>query len=188
MISVIVPTITGREHWLGACVAAYQETAPGRLEIVVVKDRETCGLAWQAGADRAQGDYLHFTADDIVPHPGWWKAAVECVGTGAIPSARILNGDGTLQSSGAWGVDAEEGTVTDIARVPFCSRKQWASIGPSLETHYFTDNWFAHRASLAGIPTVVCRDYLFTHHYAPEGRLDARMGPDLEVYRRMVAA
>jgi hypothetical protein len=148
----------------------------------------TAAAAWQAGADLSAGGYVHFTADDIVPHPGWWEAAVACCDSGAIPSARILNTDGSLQSSGAWATDLPEGMVTDIARIPFLSREQWQLVGPMIEVHYYTDNYVAVRAAQAGIPTIVCQAYEFTHHYAPEGRLDARMAADREVFERAVAA
>jgi hypothetical protein len=188
VISVVIPTISGREHWLERCMTAYRATGPAEMELIVIKDRATCGLAWQAGADLSAGGYVHFTADDIVPHPGWWEAAVACCDSGAIPSARILNTDGSLQSSGAWATDLPEGMVTDIARIPFLSREQWQLVGPMIEVHYYTDNYVAVRAAQAGIPTIVCQAYEFTHHYAPEGRLDARMAADREVFERAVAA
>jgi hypothetical protein len=189
VISVIVPTIAGRELWLEQCRVAYAAHTDD-YELIVVPNRPTCGLAWQDGADLAEGEFLHFTADDIEPHVGWWQAAVACVETGAIPSPRILNTDGSLQSSGEWGVDLADGTVTAIARIPFMSREQWDTLGPSLPIHYYTDNWIAYRAAQAGIPTVVCRGYEFTHHFAPEGRLDGadgRMYADYLAYQRAIA-
>jgi len=127
VITVVIPTIAGREHWLARCVAAYEASCVD-CELIVIPDRGACGIAWQEGAEQASGAFLHFSADDLEPHVGWAEAAVECVESGAIPSPRILNSDGSLQSSGQWGVDLPAGTVTDIARIPFMSRAQWEAI------------------------------------------------------------
>jgi hypothetical protein len=191
MISVIIPTITGREQWYARCLAAYYATSPADTEYVTVLDRPTCGVAWNEGAARGRGGYLHFSADDLEPHPGWWEAAIGCVEAGGVPSARILNADGSLQSCGEWGEELPDGTATFIARVPFCSRDQWDLIGPIIETHYYTDNHFTYRGLCAGIPTVIVRAYLFTHHFASEGRLDGvngRFEADRAAYDRAMAA
>lgn len=188
MISIIVPTIRGREHWYRRCSRAYFDTTEQDFELIPVRDRPSCGVAWNEGAEKARGDYLHFSADDLEPHSGWDAAAVAVAGSGKIPCPLILNENGTLQSCGTWGELVPDGTVTDIARVPFCSRTQWQEIRPIIETHYYTDNHFAHRAMLAGIPTVVCHNYLFTHHFALEGRLGAdRMQADHDEFVKALA-
>jgi hypothetical protein len=169
-ISVIIPTIRGREEWLERCVHAYGTNTAARFEFIIVRDKPTCGLAWQEGAARARGDHLHFTADDLEPHEGWDEAAIRCIQSGAIPSARILNPDGTLQSCGVWGEEMGERTPTDIARVPFLSHHQWNRGGWVFPGHYYTDNAIAWRAEQLGIPTLVTRSYLFTHSWAMEGR------------------
>jgi hypothetical protein len=181
VISVVIPTISGREHWLGNCIHAY-ERCSGDIEIITVTDRETCGEAWAEGGKRAQGDFIHFTADDIEPHDGWDEAAIHCAMGGALPSARILSTDGSLQSCGIWGAEMPEGTETDIARVPFLTREWWELGNWCLPAHYYTDNWISKRGQQLGIPTKVCRDYLFTHHYAPEGRVDARIDADRAIF------
>jgi hypothetical protein len=115
--------------------------------------------------------YIHLTADDIEPHEGWYEAAVETIKDGFLPAPRILNGDGSLQSCG----DANEtpnGTVVEIARIPFATKEQMACIGPIIDQMYFTDNWFSHRGRQCGWESVINRAYLFTHHLAPEGRID----------------
>ena len=40
MISIVVPTITGREHWLERCVEAYHKTLQDipDYQIIVIKD------------------------------------------------------------------------------------------------------------------------------------------------------
>jgi hypothetical protein len=169
MISVVVPTITGREHHLARCLAAYREHG-GELELVVIEDAPTCGHAWEEGGNQAQGDYIHFSADDLVPHAGWWEAAVSYADKGELPCPRILRPDGSLESCGEWGAEREEGTETNIARIPFLSREMWEKGGWILRAHYYTDNFIWHRGQQLGIPTVIARGYQFTHYYAAEGR------------------
>jgi glycosyltransferase involved in cell wall biosynthesis len=188
LISVIVPTITGREPSLDRCLRAYQDTSPDDTEIIVILDQPTCGIAWNAGAERAGGRYLHFTADDIEPVEDWWEPAVAVVEDGKTPCPMVLNSNGSLQSCGEWGVLHPDGTPTDIARVPFVSRSQWDTIGPSLETHYYTDNWVAVRAVAAGIPCVTCQGYTLIHHFDPHGRLDGSDGRMMDDYHAYLAA
>jgi hypothetical protein len=178
VISVIVPTIQGREHHLDGCKVAYAAHTED-YELIVVRDEPTCGIAWQAGADLAVGDYLHFSADDINPRAGWWQAAIETVGQGDLPAGPVFATDGSLQScGGSWGELEPDGAETAFTRVPFMSREQWAKVGPMIPTHYFTDNWVTFRGAQAGIRTVVNHGYAFTHHHVMEGRNEGRMAAD----------
>lgn len=184
MISVIVPTIGGREESLERCLDSYEQTMDERYQLIVVRDEATCGLAWNKGARLAKGDILHFTADDIEAHPGWLPPAVAAIERNELPCPRILNGDGTLQSCGDGVTEAADWSPCDFSRVPTMSIKQWRIVGPSLKCHYFTDVWFGARGRKAGIATVLRRDFLLTHymHEVPQGR-GAGM-PELERYQR----
>lgn len=176
MISVIVPTVPGREQHLEACLAAYDRHTAGH-EVHVIPGRSTCGQAWLDGADLATGDILHFSADDLEPHHGWWQAAQHVTDTGFLPAPRILKADGTLETCGGSDGFAElpTGHRTDFTRIPFLTRSQWEQIRPLIEdflvgAHYFTDNAVSWAAARAGVGTVVHRGYLFTHHWAQAGR------------------
>lgn len=170
MISVVIPTVTGREEHLERCVRAYEERTLRPPEIIVIRNAPTCGVAWQEGAERATGTYIHFTADDLEPHPAWANSALVAVAMGYLPAPRILRPDGTLESCGRWEVEQETGDPTPMTRIPFMSREQWKLIGPMLPIHYYTDNWISFKGALAGIETRVYRDYQFTHHWAEAGR------------------
>jgi hypothetical protein len=171
MISVIVPTVRGREEHLERCVRAYGERTLRPPEIIVIENKPTCGIAWQEGAEKATGAYIHFSADDLEPHPGWDKAAMV---------------------AGRWEEEQDTEDVTEMTRIPFMSREQWKLIGPMIDTHYYTDNWISFKGRLAAIETRVHRHYLFTHHWAQEGRgagmtQDQRMLHDQAIYEQECA-
>lgn len=182
MISVIVPTIRGREHWLKRCERAYCETTEN-FEFIVLRDYPTCGAGWNAGIVQASGEYINLSADDLEPHAGWWEAAVESVDEGILPCPRILNPDGSLQSCGTFAEEAPDGTPSVVARVPFLSREMVETLGPIFENQYMGDHWITWKASRYGWPTLVNRSMVFTHHFAMEGRIDS-LNADVKAYHK----
>ena len=187
MISVVCPTVTGREGYLRDCEAAYARTTED-YEFIAVKDPGPCGVGWNIGAEKATGDYIHFTADDLNPHDGWWEAAKEVIDRGQVPSPVVYWPDGRVQScGGSWEALEEDGAVTEFTRVPILSREMWDAVKPMLPIHYFTDNYVSFKTTKAGWPTVVCLACGFTHHMAQEGRVNT-MGEDCEAYALAVAA
>lgn len=190
-VAVVIPTITGREHWLDRCLTAYERTTPASWSCVIVRDEPTCGRAWNVGIARAldahpEISYLHLTADDIEPLAGWYEAAAASADRGELPAPRILNPDGTLQSCGDEH-ERPEGTQVEIARIPFATVAQMRCIGQIIETHYYTDNYFSFRGRECGYPSKVVRAYSLVHHLAPEGRKDALLVPDHRAYMRATA-
>ena len=180
MISVVIPTITGREHWLHNAMKCY----PG-CELIVIKDQPTCGIAWNQGIQEASGSHILLAADDIAPAvQEWAAAAIYWTGQGYLPCARILNTDGTLQSCGYWVEEVGTGSICRFARIPFATREQLAAIGPIIDTHYYTDVWFSDMGRRHGYETVVVREFCFYHHFAPEGRVDDRLEPDRLLYEQ----
>jgi hypothetical protein len=182
MISIIIPTIKGREYYLERCVRAYRETTDD-YEIIVVHDFPTCGQAWNIGIDEAAGHHIHLSADDLEPHPGWWQAAVEIVSQGFIPCPRILNPDGTLQSCGSDHTEKPSRALSDVARVPFLSREMAEALYPIFPNQYMGDYWITREAWWMGWPTIVVREMVFTHHLASEGRLDT-LNEDWDEFQR----
>lgn len=185
LISIVVPTISERRHWLARCMAAYGQTTPGDFEFIVLTDRPTCCHGWNEGIQLARGEYIHLTCDDIEPLPGWAEAAIRSVDAGELPAARVLNSDGTLQSCGTDGHEHPEGEEASVARLPFASRRQLQRIGPIIERHYMGDYWFSHRGRQLRMKTIVRRDFAFVHHLAPEGRMET-LDADIAYYNAHV--
>ena len=192
MISVIVPTVAGREQHLAECLAAYAAHTTD-YELHVIADRPTCGAAWVEGATKASGDYIHFSADDLQPLDGWWQAGVQVVDLGLQPAPRILNGDGTLQTCGGSDgfTEIPTGHRTDFSRIPFMSREQWDKLSPLVEgflrdAHYWTDNAVSVAAAHVGYGTAVHRGYSFIHHFADAGRGAGMSEPERMILDRDV--
>lgn len=185
MISVVIPTVAGREDYFNRCRQTYLEASEAKLELIVLKDEPTCGMAWEKGAELATGEYLHFTADDLTPRPGWDAAAIDTVENGALPTAVIWNGlNGSFESCGGALTLVADGCLAPAYNaVPFFSAEQWAKIGPMgpmAQAHYYTDNWLSFRAAQVDIPIRVRHDYAFDHHWA-----QAKRGAGMDAYARM---
>lgn len=187
MISVVIPTIASREEHLDRALRAYEETLDGiKHEIIIVSDEPTCGLAWNIGAAQSGGNYIHFSADDLEPHIGWWREAVKMADRGFLPAPRVLKQDGSLETCGNGVYEQSDGDIAAFTRIPFMSRTQWENIGPSLDCHYYTDNWISFKGRLQGYDTRVCRSYQFTHHWAQQGRGAGMTEPDRMEHDRRI--
>lgn len=182
MISVVIPTIDGREHWLERAQASIADTTPS-YEFLVYRNLPTCGAGWNVGIIEAKGEYILLFADDLEAHPGWWEAGIDSLDVNVIPCPRILNPDGTLQSCGTFSEEADDGTPSVVARVPFLTRHMAQTMHPIFENHYMGDHWITWRGKLLGWPTLVNRSMVFTHHFAMEGRIDT-LSSDVKAYHR----
>jgi hypothetical protein len=178
---VVIPTIKGREESLKRTLDAYLETDHD-LDIHIVADCPTCGIAWDAGLHYAiqKGgfDYIHLSADDLVPHDGWLDAAIPFLERDVIPMPKILNPDGTLFSFGHWN--------NTVSVVPIFPAKYIDRILPMFTGQYYTDN---HVSDSLKLPHELCEGYTFTHYLEKAGRgagmdENERMIKDKEDYDR----
>jgi hypothetical protein len=185
-VSIICPTVDGREESLARARQSYAEHTLAPFEWIVVRNRPTCGIAWNEGLELATGDLVHFTADDVeAVTPGWDRICEEWFARSTLPAPRILNTDGTLQSCGDDATERDTGTHTELTRIPTIPRELVPVVAPIIETHYYTDSWVSYQAARVGWRTVVVRELVFAHHFAQAGRLDERLYPD---YHAFVAA
>jgi hypothetical protein len=168
MISIIVPTIKGRETVYERCVKAYKKTTPVPFELITIRDESACGIAWGLGAEQAKGDYLHFTADDLLPHAGWAEAAIECADRGVLPAATVLNPTEPLICPCP--LEPKYASVPNVL-VPFMSREMWEMDRWAAPIHYGSDDWITYLAVRRGIKIELSEDYMFSHSASPEGRL-----------------
>jgi hypothetical protein len=179
MISIIVPTITGREEWLKKCLKGYKLTAPD-AEVVVVKDAPSCAEGWEEGAEKATGDYLHFTADDIIPAYDWWQEPIKMLDAGIIPVANVYEDGRRFVCPTPMGLKV---------MIPFLTRRMLDLGGWFLPIHNGSDDWVTYRAARLGFPTQFCPAYVIHHYIAPEGRERpaARRADDLTALEEAMA-
>jgi GT2 family glycosyltransferase len=170
MLSIIIPTITGREESYKRCQQAYLNTMPHDWEIVTVTDRPNWPAACNEGFTYANGDYLHFTADDLEPLPGWWEEALDWITKhDELPAPKVFN----YSAQGEWdnAVDGPDKAVPHFTRIPLMTRSQYERIGPWPEIDYCADVWLSEKARTLGIETRMIHSYAFVHHWEQIGRI-----------------
>lgn len=190
-ISIIIPTVTGREDHLERCILAYTRLAEDAYtpEVIIEHNHPTCGLAWQAGWEKSTGDYIHLTDDDIEPRLGWHQPALNAVNRGYLPAPLVFDPSGTPRSWPVVGQIGEDWEPVHMSALPFASREQMEKIAPLFTAHYYTDDFFSTRGIMAGYPCVLRTGYVFTHWYAQVKRgagmsESDRMSLDKQLYNQ----
>lgn len=171
MISIVIPTIKGREVSYMRCVDAYLATKPPDSEVIAIENKPNWPTACNEGFRRAQGDRLHFTSDDLEPLPGWWQEALPWLDEhDELPAPKVLN----HSPDGVWdnAVDGPDGGVPHFTRIPLMTRSQYERIGPWPEIDYGADVWLSEKARTLGIETRMIHSYAFVHHWEQVGRID----------------
>jgi GT2 family glycosyltransferase len=177
-VSVVVPTIKGREALCEQTVAAFRATVPaGALQIIIVKDRPCIGQAWNDGAEASDGEYIMLAADDVLPHPGWLEAAVLAADESYYPAPLLTLVGGGVLSTGSMGggwllTGCADWAPVCSSQFPFVSAYAWREIGPSLDIHYFADDYLAARARATGLIVAYREGYHLTHLEGVVGRSD----------------
>lgn len=198
-LSVVIPTVNGREEYLARCVDGYRDRTEIEVEPIIIKNEISGGKAWQLGAEQAKGDYLHLSNDDIVPGEGWFGSCEQAARTGESPVVVVVGctedvldpktkmplpgnpfnehathfeGTPKVHSPGRI---ANPNNPSEYPSLPFCTIEQWADIRPMIPTQYATDKWFGYRAEQAGLKNV-CVSSVFYHYAAFEGRDNAIEG------------
>ena len=172
MLSIIVPTISGREESLERTIRSYETTLAGiDHQLIVVKDESSWPRACNVGYQQAQGDIIHWTADDLEAAPGWYTDVPAFLERDEIPAPTVFDyrPDGKFANA----EDGPDGALTWFTRVPICRRDQAERIGLWPEITYYADIWFSEKARAVGIETRMLYSYRFVHHWSPIGRVDS---------------
>tara|TARA_R110000868_G_scaffold55189_3_gene171692 strand:+ start:129 stop:713 length:585 start_codon:yes stop_codon:yes gene_type:complete len=177
MLSIVVPTISGREESLARTLASYEATLEGvEHELIVVKDESSWPLACNVGYGRSQGDIIHWTADDLEALPGWYNDIPAFLENDELPAPAVYDyrADGKFSNA----EDGPDGAKTWFTRIPVCRRDQAERIGLWPEIIYYADIWFSEKARAIGIETRLLYSYAFVHHWSSIGRVDSQANLD----------
>lgn len=196
LVSIILPTIAGREDLLAVTRDAYSQTIDAEAEIIVVRERPTIGEAWNAGADQAEGEFLLLGADDLVPFPDAVAAGIDAAKDGIYPSPWITNPDGSTVVRGSLGGGmlladtTPEGTICNSSPIPLLRHDHWAKAGPSIPAHYYADDYLGWAArAKAELEVRLVGAYRFAHLEGTVGRpaVQARAMADRDLYLATVS-
>jgi hypothetical protein len=178
MLSIVMPTIAGREKELTRSLTVYAQCTPGvEIEWLIEKGHPTCGAAWNAGAAKATGDILHMAADDIEPQTAaWFPAALAVLERGGVPL-------GWVREDWGW-------FGRDFCRVVICRREWWPKLPD--EMHYWNDNLFTDLMVKAGHAPRVAPGFDFFHRRSMIGRGAGmsetdRLEHDRELYKQAMS-
>jgi len=175
-ISVVIPTIRGREELCERTVGAFRATVdPDELQIITVRERNCIGTAWNDGADFAEGEYIMLAADDVLPYPGWADAARQAADSSVYPAPLIDNMDGSVLATGSMGggwimTDCADCAPVVSSQFPFFRSYVWKELGPCLDIHYFADDYLAARARALGMVVQYRAGYRLRHMTGTVGR------------------
>lgn len=157
-LSVLIPTLAGREGVLGETVGGYRATAPG-CKILTVE-----GRSWGAGLNEltamTDSEWLLFAPDDALPHPGWLEAAMGFWSRGWFPAARYLD----LEGEPCHGQDGlADGEPVTWTRLFLLRRELFERLGPMIDATWWADIEYSERIVDAGFSCHSCGGFVFTH-------------------------
>lgn len=156
-LSIVVPTIPGRDSELERTVEAYERLTSIPIEWVIETGHSTCAAGWNAGMRRASGEVVHMAADDVEPESDrWLPAALRVLARGCVPLGWVREGDRRFGR--------------DYCRIVVCRRGWWVDVP---ETHYYSDDAFTYLMIQADHLPVVAPGFDFWHRRSLVGRDDS---------------
>lgn len=202
-LAIIMPTIDGRESSFARALDAYEQTIERahlaedlQVKLFAPRNRPTWGIGVNDGIAemREAGydpDFLHLSADDLEPLPGWLEVALDTIVAGLNP-APLLDTFGRINYGHPPTDDMSDWKPTMTSVIPFVRWEWWEQyVGRMFPTHFFTDDYVSHMLRLAGINTACRLEYAFKHHEsqvkagAGMGRHD-RTHHDMALYGRFL--
>jgi hypothetical protein len=183
-IVVVIPTIPERKESLEVCVAKYTMTLEGvPHEIKTIHGCDTCGEGWDIGVRYALSvgsKYVHITADDIDPLPGWYQTAVEVMDAGFLPTQWMDDRGVGISYPGQF----EDWDEEIACSLPFCFTEDAAEILPYPHLHTPIDLWWSAMMRRNGHRWCYHHGFGFVHRADPRGRRERPDDGDL--WRRLM--
>jgi len=189
-LTVVLPTISGREKSLQCSIDSYDQTLKGEdYDIIVIQDAPTWPEGCNAGYYKSDSPYILFGADDLDALPGWWECGKQALVDRPmeLPAPRVYDmtdESGQMRTEGEWRWAnpedgcGEDGALTEFTRVPLMSKQQWETIGPWPSIIYYADLWLSDKARTLGIRTRMVHGFDFFHRWSQIGRVDSKKNMD----------
>lgn len=142
------------------------------IRIHIIKDRSTCGEAWQVGVDQTETDWVCCLADDLCPRkPFWWLGALQMWSEGHVPVPLIwTQPSGEIESAGVWRKHFDHNTVVPMTTIPFCETSFWKGRYIMPNIHYRSDILFSEWCMGEGREPRVCEGFEWDHWWGQPGR------------------
>lgn len=122
-VSIVIATRLGHAHQARRARDAYAAETPGFPEIIIVC-APTVSEAWQQAITAGvSGDLVHFSCDELEPHPGWIEAAKAAIATKRVPAPTLWGYDGAAPTY------ARDWSSTLGSEFPTLSRAQLRATG-----------------------------------------------------------
>ena len=181
MISIVIPTISGREESLERTLKSYVEHTKVKYELIVIQNAPTWPDACNLGYEQAKGKVILFGADDLDATKGWHRDVLKFFRSNdELPAPYIT--DYVYDAPMMNAEDGADGAYTYFTRVPILRRDQYERIGPWPSLVYYADIWVSEKARSIGIRTRMLYSYRFIHHWCQIGRVDSRENLDMAGY------
>lgn len=196
-LTIVCPTIDGREESFARMLASYERTVPADVDVDFIAPRN-CST-WGAGVVAGMADagsalgHVHLTADDLEAESGWFEAGFATALRGMQP-APVLDTFGEIAYGHPPTPDMSDWKLTGTSVIPFLTASMWRLIERHsdilADLHYFSDNLMSDILRRAGHETVGRIGYRFKHHHEMHGRgagmgsQDARMQRDMICYNK----
>lgn len=170
-LSIVIPTMAGREESLERCINAYEKTTTIEHEIIVVSGKPTWPHACNEGYDKSVGEIVHFTADDLEPLAGWHDEIIPWMTEhDELPAPKVYNYSVSEENWDNRFDGDDHSTSPPFTRIPIMRRDQWERIGRWPEYNYVADIWVSEKGRSIGIETRMFYSYAFIHYWSMVGR------------------
>lgn len=191
-ISLVIPTINGREASFERTVRSYAENRDRNGPGVLVTTRmnfPSIGAAWVDVLPTLTTDLAHLGTDDVTAECRWQEAVVtEWEENGGLAVPLMLKmPEGTLESHGAHGVMHTERTEVGWVGVPIipscCYDEGALALAACGSPHYYSDNILCDVMRSHGHQLIALPSYRLGHWWEGGGADGSTFGREGEAWR-----
>lgn len=164
MIQAVVPTTSGREHFVNACVESLE--AHG-IEPIVVTESPSCGAGWEFGLEKCNAKVVGLWSDDLTIHTWNEQRVLQRIqmNAGSLICPVIRNPDLSLQGAGGFGLNLKDGETATNCIAPIAERQVLEGFLPWPHLNHYCDTWITQRAIWAQRGPIVTKDVSLIHHH-----------------------